>query len=113
MTDVEQVSSTPWRRDPDGLAAGLAAWARSVHGERAAVTDVRAPVSGMANDTVLFRLDGEALVARLAPAPDSRYPTFPTFDLELQRRAMALVRAHTSVPVPEVVEVETSDQWLR
>lgn len=112
MAEVEQVSTTPWRRDPARLAAGLAAWARSVRGERATVTDVRAPVSGMANDTVLFRLNGDALVARLAPAPDSPYPTFPTFDLAFQRRVIELVRACTSVPVPEVVHLETSEAWL-
>lgn len=112
MNDVQPVNTTPWRRDPAGLAAGLAAWARSVRGDRAAVTDIRAPDSGMANDTVLFRLDGEALVARLAPAPDSAYPTFPSFDFALQQRAIELVRARTSVPVPEVVHLELSDAWL-
>jgi aminoglycoside phosphotransferase (APT) family kinase protein len=66
----------------------------------------------MANDTVLFRLDGEALVARLAPAPESPYPTFPTFDLGFQQRVMELVRARTSVPVPEVLHLEASDAWL-
>ena len=35
------------------------------------MTDGGAPDSGMANDTVLFRLDGEALVARLAPAREA------------------------------------------
>ena len=112
MTDAQPVSTTPWRRDPAGLAAGLTAWARSVRGERATVTDIRAPDSGMANDTVLFRLDGEALVARLAPAPDSAYPTFPTFDLAFQKRVINLVRARTPVPVPEVVHLELSAQWL-
>jgi aminoglycoside phosphotransferase (APT) family kinase protein len=66
----------------------------------------------MANDTVLFRLDGEALVARLAPAPDSQYATFPNFDLELQRRAIELVHARTSVPVPDIVHLEASGEWL-
>ena len=66
----------------------------------------------MANDTVLFHLDDEALVARLAPAPDSPYPTFPTFDLAFQHGAIDLVRARTSVPVPEVVHLETSEEWL-
>ncbi len=76
------------------------------------VSEVRSPGSGMANDTVLFRLDGEALVARLAPSPDSPYPTFPSFDLGLQQRAMELVRKRTSVPVPEIVHHERSDAWL-
>src|SRR5262249_4171542 len=58
------------------------------------------------------RVDGEALVARLAPARDSHFPTFPTFDLFFQARVMALVGERTSVPVPEVVHVEDSDGWL-
>ncbi len=112
MTDVQPVSTTPWRRDPEHVAAGLAAWARSVRGRGAAVTDVRLPGSGMANDTVLFSLGTDALVARLAPAPDSAYPTFPTFDLGFQQRVIALVRARTPVPAPEVVHLEPSCDWL-
>jgi aminoglycoside phosphotransferase (APT) family kinase protein len=112
MADAQQVNTTPWRRDPASLAAGLSAWARSVGGRNAEVADIRAPDSGMANDTVLFRLNGDDLVARLAPAPDSPYPTFPRFDLAFQRRAIELVRARTSVPVPEVVHLESSDAWL-
>ena len=37
----------------------------------------------------------------LAPLPDL-YPVFPDYDLELQRKCMDLVRAHTDVPAPEV-----------
>jgi aminoglycoside phosphotransferase (APT) family kinase protein len=111
MTETQQVG-TPWRRDPGEVEAGLTAWARSVRGPHATVTDVRAPSSGMANDTVLFRLDGEPLVARLAPSAGSRYPTFPSFDLGFQQRVIELVRARTSVPVPEVVHLETSATHL-
>jgi len=112
MTDVHQGSTTPWRRDPAAVEAALAAWARSWRGGNASVSDVRMPDSGMANDTVLFRLDGEDLVARLAPAPESPYQTFPTYDLELQRRVMDLVGARTDVPVPEVVHLERSSECL-
>ena len=66
----------------------------------------------MANDTVMFRLDGEALVARLAPAPGSAYPTFRTYDLGFQRRVIELVRARTKVPVPEIVHLEESESWM-
>jgi len=112
MTDVQQGSTTPWRRDTGELASGLAAWARAARGGGPSVTDVRAPDSGMANDTVLFRLDGEALVARLAPAPGSPYPTFPTYDLDFQKRVIDLVRTRTDVPAPEVVHLERSPEWL-
>jgi len=112
VADGQEGITTPWRRDLRALEAGLTAWARARRGDHAAVTDIRAPDSGMANDTVLFRLDGDPLVARLAPAPDSLYPTFPTYDLALQQRVMDLVRARTDVPVPEIVHLEASDSWL-
>lgn len=112
MSEQEPASTTPWRRDPAELAAGLTRWARTQRGPRAEVTDVRAPDSGMANETILFRLDGDPLVARLAPMAGTPYPVFPTFDLELQRRCMDLVRQRTSVPVPEAVHLEPSDEWL-
>ena len=111
MAEAEQIT-VPWRRDPAKIEAALADWAHSFRGSGTSVADVRAPDSGMANDTVLFRLDGEALVARLAPEPESPYQTFPTFDLEFQRRAMELVRSRTDVPVPEIVHLEESDEWL-
>lgn len=66
----------------------------------------------MANDTVLFQLGGDALVARLAPMPGSPYPLFPSFDLELEDRTLRLVGDRTAVPVPEVVHFERSDEWL-
>jgi aminoglycoside phosphotransferase (APT) family kinase protein len=105
-------AALPWRRTAAQLETDLAAWARSFRGEGAEVTDVQVPDNGMSNDSVRFRLDGEALVGRLAPAPDSHYPTFPTYDLDLQRRVLELVRTRTDVPVPEVVHVELSDEWL-
>jgi len=108
---MDQPSTTPWRRDPGVLAAGLQAWAGARRGPDAVVTDVRTPGSGMSNDTVLFRLDGDEVVARLAPAPDA-FPTFPSYDFEFERRVIELVRARTTVPVPEVLHVESSDAFL-
>lgn len=110
MSDVSQGFSPPWRRTVEQLEAGIARWAEAVRG--ATVSDVRAPQSGMANDTVFFVLDGEPLVARLAPAPESPYPTFPEFDLEMQHRVIELVRERTDVPVPVVVHYEASPEWL-
>ncbi len=113
MSETPQLSSTPWRRNPARVEGSLAAWARAFRkDDRATVRDVRMPDSGMANDTVLFRLDEEALVARLAPSPDSAYPTFPKFDLHLQSRVIELVRCRTKVPVPEIVHLEESSSWL-
>jgi aminoglycoside phosphotransferase (APT) family kinase protein len=111
VTEVER-TAVPWRREPAGIEAALIEWARAQRGGAVSLTDLRAPDSGMANDTVLFTLDGEPLVARLAPAPGSPYATFPTFDLEFQKRAIELVRTRTSVPVPEIVHFERSEEWL-
>jgi aminoglycoside phosphotransferase (APT) family kinase protein len=105
-------AATPWRRDPAEIGTRLAAWARQFRGDGAVVDDVEAPGSGMANDTFLLTLDRVPVVARLAPMPDSPFPTFRTYDLEFQRDVMDLVRARTSVPVPEVIHVETSEEWL-
>ena len=111
MAEVER-AAVPWRRDPAKIEAALVDWARAHRPDPVSLTDLRAPDSGMANDTVLFTLDGEPLVARLAPAPGSPYPTFPMFDLEFQMRVIELVRARTSVPVPEIVHFERSEEWL-
>jgi aminoglycoside phosphotransferase (APT) family kinase protein len=112
MSDSSAGTTTPWRSDPAVLQVRLAEWARSMRGDRAVVADVDAPSSGMQNDTVLFTLDGERLVARLAPSPDSVFPTFRRYDLELQGRVMQLVWARTTVPVPEVVHLEQSPEWF-
>lgn len=113
VSETGQLSSTPWRRSPAQVAASLGEWARYFRKDhQATVTDVRTPDSGMANDTMMFRLDGEELIARLAPSPESPYPTFPTFDLAFQRRVIELVRDRTRVPVPEIVHLEESDSWL-
>ena len=72
----------------------------------------------MSSETVLFDVhnvaDGgvDRYVARLAPLPDL-YPVFPDYDLELQRKCMDLVRAHTDVPAPEVAFFERDPEWLR
>jgi aminoglycoside phosphotransferase (APT) family kinase protein len=110
MNEVEQ-QHLPWRRDPREVEVGLGRWARAFLGRQGKLSDLRIPDSGMSSDTVLFRLDGEGLVARLAPAPGS-YPTFPTYDLGLQAQVIGLVHERTAVPVPEVIHVEESSEWL-
>jgi aminoglycoside phosphotransferase (APT) family kinase protein len=112
VSDQPVSTAAPWRTDPGAIQTRLAAWARHLYGDDAVVSGVEAPDSGMTNDTVLFTLDGERLVARLIPRPDAAFPTFRTHDLEFQRRVMDLVRTRTTVPVPDVVHVETSPEWL-
>jgi aminoglycoside phosphotransferase (APT) family kinase protein len=102
----------PWRRSQAELEVALQAWARDLRGDGATITEVRVPDSGMANDTIMFVLDDEPFVARLAPHPESPYLTFPTFDLELQRRVIQLVRDKTDVPVPEIVQLEESHRYV-
>ncbi len=38
--------------------------------------------------------------------------TFPAFDLELQRKVIELVRERTDVPVPEIVHLEESEDYV-
>ncbi|MGH8976894.1 MAG: phosphotransferase family protein [Acidimicrobiia bacterium] len=107
---------TPWRRDPEELAARLSEWVRAAIAADRTVVDVHAPGNGMSSETVLFDVrdhDGtiEHYVARLAPLPEV-YPVFPEYDLELQRRCMELAREHTDVPAPEVPYSETDPAWL-
>ncbi len=112
MADEPLDITLPWRRDPAEVEAALRRWARDVRGEGAQVAELRVPDSGMANDTVLFLLDDEPLVARLAPHPEAPYPTFPRFDLHFQRRVLELVRERTEVPVPEVVHLEEREDYV-
>jgi aminoglycoside phosphotransferase (APT) family kinase protein len=106
---------TPWRRDPEELKPRLTAWANEKIAAGAKVVDVGEPGNGMSSETVLFDVEHDGrldrLVARMAPLPEL-YPVFPEYDLELQRRCMQLVRAHTDVPAPEVVHSEQDASWL-
>jgi len=107
---------TPWRRDPDELAARLTEWARATIAPGLTVCEASAPGNGMSSETVLFDLrdaDGriEHYVARVEPLPEV-YPVFPEYNLDLQKRCMELVRAHTDVPAPEVPYAETDPSWL-
>jgi aminoglycoside phosphotransferase (APT) family kinase protein len=110
VSDGHESITPPWRRETHDVALALVRWAAA--SDRGPVTDVYAPASGMANETVLFRLAGEPLVARLAPGPGSPFPTFPNYDLDYQRRVMELVQQRTAQPVPKVVHLEKSDEWL-
>ena len=116
LTDEPIELDTPWRRDPAELAGQLTRWARATIAPDVTVGEASAPGNGMSSETVLFDLhDGagsvEHYVARLAPLPEL-YPVFPEYDLELQRRCMEMVRAHTDVPAPEVPHSETDPDWL-
>jgi aminoglycoside phosphotransferase (APT) family kinase protein len=123
MTTEEPTISTPWRSDPTAMAERLAAWWDERMAPGATVTEVTAPEgSGMSSETLLFTIEpkdadpggngAERYVARLAPLASQQFPVFPEYDLELQRKVMQTVAAHTEVPVPEVLAHETDDSWL-
>jgi len=117
MAEEMDEFDTPWRRPLDELEPALSAWALARFAEPVAVTNVASPGNGMSSETVLFDVHDLAgggvdhYVARLAPLPDL-YPVFPSYDLDLQRRCMDLVRANTDVPAPEVAFFERDAEWL-
>jgi aminoglycoside phosphotransferase (APT) family kinase protein len=102
----------PWRRDLAAVIPDLARWITHQFGTRAALGACSTPDNGMANETILFTVGSDRYVARLAPHRATPYPTFPVFDLQLQRYCMDLVRARTDVPVPEVVRYVEDPRWL-
>jgi len=113
--DPDFSMTTPWRRELGELGPLLQRWARERVGLDAEVSAASAPDNGLSSETALFemRVNGvnERYAARLAPTPDV-YPVFQEYDLELQRKCMDLVRAHTDVPAPEVRWLELDPQWL-
>jgi aminoglycoside phosphotransferase (APT) family kinase protein len=102
-------TETPWRRDPSELTGRLTDWATTAFGAGSSVANVVAPDNGMSSESCLFdiTLDGQTTqyVARMAPLPHV-IPVFQNYDIQLQANAMNVVRANTSVPVPEVTHVE-------
>src|SRR4051794_17663316 len=106
---------TPWRRDLTEVGPALEKWAKAKLGPDATVSSASSPGNGMSSETVLFEMivggEHERYAARLAPMPDV-YPVFAEYDIELQAKAMRLVREHTDVPAPDVRWVELDPQWL-
>ena len=103
-------------RDQAELGARIRSWlsTKVADGGDLTVTDIVKPQgNGMSSDTLLFTArwtqDGvptEArYVARIEPELD-KIPVFPTYDLEMQFRVMALVGGATDAPVPEALWFE-------
>jgi aminoglycoside phosphotransferase (APT) family kinase protein len=121
-TDKEPEHVTISTRDPKESGERLQRWLADKLGPGSdpVVTEVSSPESnGMSSETLLFTAvwseDGEAvshpLVARIEP-PETDYPVFTTYDLDMQFRVMRLVRDHTSVPVPETFWYEADPAVL-
>ncbi len=91
------------------MGAALSDWLRSRPDtpDDVALVEVHKPDgNGMSSDTVLFtvRWDGSDrhFVARVEPSTED-LPVFPSYDLDLQARVMALVASETSAPAPRPV----------
>ncbi|MGH9079211.1 MAG: phosphotransferase family protein [Acidimicrobiales bacterium] len=118
--DADHITTST--RDPHQMAQQLEQWLTGKLGaERPpSITDVSSPEgNGMSSETLLFtarwdEADGRVerrLVARIEP-PATDCPVFTTYDLEMQFRVMRLVRAETTVPVPETLWYESDPSVL-
>ena len=107
-------------RDQGELVERLARWLGGRLGGSLSIDDVSSPESnGMSSETLLFTArsveDGQPverrLVARIEP-PATDHPVFTRYDLGMQFEVMRLVRAETSVPVPETFLYEPDPSVL-
>ena len=82
----------------------VAAWLRERVGHDVTVGELTSPSSGFSNDTLLTTADwGEGpreIVLRLAPEGRG---LFPRYDLSAQAAVLLALRAHSDVPVPDVL----------
>jgi aminoglycoside phosphotransferase (APT) family kinase protein len=118
---TEPESLTISTRTAEDLRVALERWlVGRTRDAGAEITSLDRPsANGMSSETVLFDAhwrEGGAetsgsFVARLRPAADA-YPIFREYDLARQARVIRLVGERTSVPVPEVVFDEPSDEAL-
>jgi aminoglycoside phosphotransferase (APT) family kinase protein len=104
---------TPWERDLGDTREKLTGWLETRLPEAAEIeiSNLAAPsASGFSNETLLFDLAwkergesrNEALVIRIQP---TGFQIFPSYDLGLQFKTMALL-AGTDVPVPKMYWLE-------
>jgi len=119
---VDVPRPTTSTRDRDDLRRRLEAWlaTRLPAGAAPRIVALEPPTgNGMSTETLLFeaawrergRETRRRLVARVAPDP-ADMPVFPTYDMHRQFRIMQLVRAHSTVPVPEVLWFEEDPAHL-
>jgi aminoglycoside phosphotransferase (APT) family kinase protein len=82
----------------------VAAWLRDRVGRDVTVGELTSPSSGFSNDTLITTADwGEGpreIVLRLAPEGRG---LFPRYDLSAQAAVLLALRAHSDVPVPDVL----------
>jgi hypothetical protein len=112
---TDEVSLTVSERDVAGLEERLAHWLgeRLGGGVAPRIEGLRRPEGGgLSSVSVLFeatwpggRRPALDLVARM-PQEETSFPVFPSYDFRLQYDVMAAVRAHSDVPVPELVGLD-------
>ena len=108
-------------RDLKEVQEFLTQWLREkVTNPQITISDLRRPSgSGMSSETLLFSANSKSensglerqLVARLAPTPED-IPVFQKYDLEFQVRTMKIVQERTTIPVPNVLWLETDPTIL-
>ncbi|MSO59980.1 MAG: phosphotransferase family protein [Ilumatobacteraceae bacterium] len=106
----------PSKRNPQDIAHSLEAWFTDKFKHPCSISDVAIPIgTGMSSETILFTLHhkglAEPMVARIRPSMDD-WPVFPVYDLGAQVKAMQLVAARSSVPVPNIRFTEESEDLL-
>ena len=113
------VELTVSERDLAAVGARLERWLGEHvgNGVHPRVSGLRKPEGGgLSSLSILFEATwpdltrpAQSLVARLPPEQTS-FPVFPTYDFRLQYDVMAAVRAHSDVPVPRLVGIDTSGE---
>ena len=117
----DQLEPKRTSRDLNEIQELLEQWIKERIGDsEATISDLRRPSgSGMSSETLLFNTKAKntnhnteySLVARLAPTP-ADIPVFQKYDLDLQVRIMKIVQERTSIPVPNVLWLETDPTVL-
>lgn len=116
MSDVRPKTSN---RDHGELRTQLQAWLATRVDQPEISTLTVPPSNGMSSETVLFDLtyleNGEQreqqCVVRLPPDPGA-YPVFMSYDMERQYNAMRYAAAHSDVPVPPTLWLESDPKFL-
>ena len=112
----------PTQRDHEALRLRLLDWLAQQlpAGSDPKISALSIPeASGFSSETLLFdatwgdegRRQTGAFVVRTAPDMDD-HPIFPSYDLAMQHRCLALVREHTDVPVPRAPWIELDPEPL-
>ena len=111
----ELLTDSSWRPDLDRLTDGLRRWVAVRFPAKHELLRAAYPGEGGSSFNLLFDVAGGGdvahYVAKLA-SPGPQYQTFPDESLARQARYLAVIRANSDVPVPEVRYYEDDPRWL-